>query len=147
MTGSQVRILFAAPHSRPTTSQAIQKTNIPQRLFGNLDFKGPVPLSLNPFAATLHEREHDQRGPAPARVQQVSNDPARLSIGRPLDAERERALERRRDPASTGMSMPTACAGPMPARTIGKNGSRMMAWWADRCDDMKRGGIVVPLRA
>jgi integrase len=24
---------------------------------------------------------------------------------------------------------------------------RMMVWWADRCDDMKRGGVVVPLRA
>jgi integrase len=24
---------------------------------------------------------------------------------------------------------------------------RMMTWWADRCDEMKRGGVVVPLRA
>ena len=24
---------------------------------------------------------------------------------------------------------------------------RMMAWWADRCDEMRRGGVVVPLRA
>jgi integrase len=24
---------------------------------------------------------------------------------------------------------------------------RMMAWWANRCDEMKRGGVVVPLRA
>jgi integrase len=24
---------------------------------------------------------------------------------------------------------------------------RMMAWWADKCEEMKRGGIVVPLRA
>lgn len=24
---------------------------------------------------------------------------------------------------------------------------RMMAWWADRCEEMRRGGVVVPLRA
>jgi len=24
---------------------------------------------------------------------------------------------------------------------------RMMAWWADRCEEMKRGGVVIPLRA
>ncbi len=24
---------------------------------------------------------------------------------------------------------------------------RMMAWWADRCDELRRGGVVVPLRA
>ena len=24
---------------------------------------------------------------------------------------------------------------------------RMMAWWADRCAELKRGGVVVPLRA
>jgi integrase len=24
---------------------------------------------------------------------------------------------------------------------------RMMAWWAERCEEMRRGGIVVPLRA
>ena len=24
---------------------------------------------------------------------------------------------------------------------------RMMTWWADRCDELKRGGVVVPLRA
>jgi integrase len=24
---------------------------------------------------------------------------------------------------------------------------RMMRWWADRCDEMRRGGIVIPLRA
>jgi integrase len=24
---------------------------------------------------------------------------------------------------------------------------RMMNWWADRCDEMRRGGVVVPLRA
>jgi integrase len=24
---------------------------------------------------------------------------------------------------------------------------RMMAWWADRCDEMRRGGVVVPSRA
>jgi integrase len=23
----------------------------------------------------------------------------------------------------------------------------IMAWWADRCEEMKRGGVVVPLRA
>jgi integrase len=24
---------------------------------------------------------------------------------------------------------------------------RMMAWWAERCDEMRRGGVVIPLRA
>lgn len=24
---------------------------------------------------------------------------------------------------------------------------RVMTWWADRCDEMRRGGVVVPLRA
>ena len=24
---------------------------------------------------------------------------------------------------------------------------RMMAWWAERCEEMRRGGVVVPLRA
>ncbi len=24
---------------------------------------------------------------------------------------------------------------------------RMMAWWADSCEEMRRGGVVVPLRA
>ena len=24
---------------------------------------------------------------------------------------------------------------------------RMMAWWADRCEEMRRGGVVIPLRA
>ena len=24
---------------------------------------------------------------------------------------------------------------------------RMMAWWADRCEEMKRGGVIIPLRA
>ena len=25
--------------------------------------------------------------------------------------------------------------------------ARMMAWWAERCEEMRRGGVVVPLRA
>jgi hypothetical protein len=24
---------------------------------------------------------------------------------------------------------------------------RMMAWWAGRCEEMRRGGVVIPLRA
>ena len=24
---------------------------------------------------------------------------------------------------------------------------RMMSWWADKCDELRRGGVVVPLRA
>jgi integrase len=24
---------------------------------------------------------------------------------------------------------------------------RMMTWWAERCDELRRGGVVVPLRA
>jgi hypothetical protein len=24
---------------------------------------------------------------------------------------------------------------------------RMMAWWAEKCEEMRRGGIVIPLRA
>ena len=24
---------------------------------------------------------------------------------------------------------------------------RMMAWWAERCEEMRRGGVVIPLRA
>ena len=24
---------------------------------------------------------------------------------------------------------------------------RMMAWWAERCDEMRRGGVVIPLRS
>jgi hypothetical protein len=24
---------------------------------------------------------------------------------------------------------------------------KMMVWWADKCDELQRGGIIVPLRA
>jgi Arm DNA-binding domain len=74
-----------------------------RHLAGSPDDYGPwkVPFPVYPLGFALHEREHDQRCASSSRLRQGRNDRPWFSVGRVLDAERKRPMERGRDRAAT----------------------------------------------
>ena len=104
-------------------------------------------FSVGPFGRPLHVREHVERGLATHGFQKRGHDEPRLPRVRVVDAERKRSLECRRDRKAIGHVDGDSVRRAYARAEFWDERVKMMTWWADRCDELRRGGQIISFPA